>query len=313
MGAGEQVYWVNRKSGQGSYLYLPKKFTPDRRWPLVVTLHGMKPFDTAKYQIDEWEGMADKHGFVVIAPVLRSPDVFNEFPLRDSSSPALLQDELAVINLIHELSRSCPINPDRILLTSWSSGGYVLHYLMNRRPDIFAAVVARESNFHPDLLNVANVPRYRDKPILIFYGQLDFPGVKAEAKRSAEWYRSRGFRKLKEREIPGLGHQRRPDIASDFFIDAVGLKRDDIEIVADPVVGPVPLTVALSVRVPSRFGRPTGYQWRFGPTDVLGPTSTEASHTIEEPGHYPVEVAVEFRGKTRTARLKLLVLPSERN
>ena len=51
-------------------LYVPTSYYHERRWPLVVTCHGTEPFDTADLQLDEWKGLAEQKGFLVVAPEL---------------------------------------------------------------------------------------------------------------------------------------------------------------------------------------------------------------------------------------------------
>ena len=51
-------------------VFLPSQWGPDRKWPLVVILHGYSsnvdtPFDEAQ---GELQRQAEKHGFVVVSP-----------------------------------------------------------------------------------------------------------------------------------------------------------------------------------------------------------------------------------------------------
>ena len=70
-------------TGRHYWLYLPETYVAQdgvrsdgRRWPLVMTFHGMKPFDNARAQAQEFQQEADNYGFVVCAPELLSPDLF---------------------------------------------------------------------------------------------------------------------------------------------------------------------------------------------------------------------------------------------
>ena len=297
---------VNPPTKRGYWLYLPKAFSLDRRWPLVVTLHGMKPFDNSTYQIHEWEPVADDYGFVVVAPDLGSADLMGEFPLRNPANPALLLDELVVLSIVEEICTSVPINTDRILLTSWSSGGYVSHYLMNRHPELFTALAARESNFHPGLMDPKLVENYRHKPIIVFYGENDFAGVKREAIASAAWYREHKFTKLREQEIPRIGHQRRPGIAADFFVEKGKEEPGECEITADPVMGQVPLTVQLGIRLPPTIGTPSEVRWFFGPDREPIGVGRRVTKELKEPGHYPVEARIAVNGSQHVARIVIV-------
>jgi poly(3-hydroxybutyrate) depolymerase len=75
-GAGQQFYKKEPQTKRGYWLYLPEDYAqgiranPNRRWPVVVTFHGMKPFDRASAQAKEWQYEADNYGLIVLAPEL---------------------------------------------------------------------------------------------------------------------------------------------------------------------------------------------------------------------------------------------------
>jgi len=63
----------------------------------VVTFHGMRPWDNSKPQVREWEQEADRYGFIVVAPDLRTSDTFMQYPLRDPDQPYVRRDEQATL------------------------------------------------------------------------------------------------------------------------------------------------------------------------------------------------------------------------
>lgn len=310
-GKGIQLRRTNAASGRGYWLYLPRHFARDRRWPLVVTLHGMKPFDNSTYQIHEWQPTADQYGLVVVAPDLVSPDLLGEFPLQNPHNVGLLKDELAVLNILEEMCTEAPVRTEAILLTSWSSGGYIAHYMMNRHSNLFAALAARESNFQAHLLDPGLVDRYAHKPVLVFYGQNDFSRVKKEAIEAAEWYRRHDFALLEESEIPGLGHQRRPGIAAEFFARYAALNGDRLEIAADPVIGDAPVRVKLGVRLPAGAPVAAIVRWYFGPERRYIGEGQRIEYFIDQPGYHRIEARAGVAGALQTARLILSIRPSE--
>ena len=54
-GTGTQFSLREAESQRRYYLYLPAGYDTSKSWPLVVTIHGYKPFDTADRQIREWQ------------------------------------------------------------------------------------------------------------------------------------------------------------------------------------------------------------------------------------------------------------------
>ena len=313
--AGKRIRLVEPRTRRPYWLYLPVSFSQDRRYPLVVTLHGMKPYDNADYQINEWQinSVADTYGFIVVAPVLESPHFLGEFPLRNPKSPSLLRDEQAIYNIMREVYRNFPVDQERVLLTSWSSGGFILHYMLNRYPEMFSAVVARQSNFHPDLLDARVARRYSKKPIYIFYGENDFPAVKREAIESAQWYRRQGFRHLKERQLPALGHRRRPGLAAEFFKSTFGPEPQKVEIIASPPLAwGVPVMATFTAKVPPELGAVTSYEWMLGDstTPVVSPGAMRTT-VIKKTGEYRVKLIVTAGGKRYRSETVLTVVPRE--
>jgi len=222
---------VEPETNTAYWLYLPEDYVknngraPDsnRRWPVVVTFHGLKPYDNANPQVREWQEEADRYGFIVIAPELRTCDSLTmQFPLRDPSLPYVQKDEQAVIAIMDEVFRRTNADPSRVLSTSFSSGGYIAHFIVNRYPERFSCIAVRGSNFSESLLNPAQVPKYRDMKIGIFFGENDFKACREESMRAVEWYRRYRF-DVQAKKVGGLGHERRPQVAAALFAATIGV------------------------------------------------------------------------------------------
>jgi pimeloyl-ACP methyl ester carboxylesterase len=222
-GEGKLARLVEPSSERGFWLYLPKNYLESgeaelkaRRWPIVVSFHGMKPFDVSYYQACEWQQEADRYGYIVISPELLAPNVLHEFPMR-KIIPELRTDEDATLAILDHVVQTTEADPTHVLATSWSSGGYMAHYMVNRHPERFTALAVRQSNFCPDLLDESLAPRSRYHPILIVNTENDFPICKEESRTAIEWYNARGFKNVAWVMIRHLAHERTPDMAADFF------------------------------------------------------------------------------------------------
>ncbi|MBI5863485.1 MAG: prolyl oligopeptidase family serine peptidase [Planctomycetes bacterium] len=229
-GAGTLERVVEPTTSRGYWRYLPKTYVASssserstRRWPVVVTFHGMKPFDNAHPQALEWEAEADRYGFVVVAPELRAPDVLGEFPVR-RVHPAFKQDEDAVLAILDHLFASTQADPANVLSTSWSSGGYMAHYMLNRHPDRFNCLAVRQSNFSSSVLDTGIASRSVNHPVLILNTQNDFAICVAESREARAWYQKAGYHNLAWVVIRSLGHERTPDLAADFFAHVAGVE-----------------------------------------------------------------------------------------
>jgi hypothetical protein len=200
--------------------------TKNGLWPLVVSFHGMKPFDNCLPQAQEWQQECDRYGFVMIAPQLMTSDLFMEFPLRHTHHSYVRGDEQASLAIIREVTdpNNLPVDKRRVLSTSWSSGGYLAHYMMNRYPDTFSCLAVRQSNFSADILDTRRIKYYVKKPIGIFWTQNDFAICQIESKEAVAWYRRHGFRDLSWGIFGGMGHERTPQSAAALFAIQCGVR-----------------------------------------------------------------------------------------
>ncbi len=237
---------VPQPRGQGQYrllqepatktwyhLYLPVDYVrnngqhPDlsvKRWPLVMTFHGMKPYDNALPQEREWEQEADNYGYIVCAPQLETSDSFMEYPLTKEHS-YVLRDKRNVIAVMDHVFATTLADPQRVLSTSWSCGGYLAHYFPNRFPNRFSCIATRLSNFSSKLMIEETVPQYKDRvPVMIFLGDSDFPACKYESEEAVAWYKARGFKVAGGKQIDNMGHQRIPQTAAAFFAEQLNIK-----------------------------------------------------------------------------------------
>ncbi len=209
-------------------LYRPKDYVDAHRdgipttkkYPLVMTFHGMKPFDNAHSQCREWQQEADRYGFVICAPELLAPDLYGPLPLNRVTG-SLKRDERAILAIMDELMRTVDVDPNAVLVTSWSYGGYVAHYMLNRHPERFTCLAVKQSNFSADLLDLKNIEHYRDCKIAVFYTENDFAICQRESQEAAIWYSHHGF-DLTFAEFGDKGHERTPSLAAAFFARACG-------------------------------------------------------------------------------------------
>ncbi|MEK6642799.1 MAG: hypothetical protein AABZ08_02735 [Planctomycetota bacterium] len=225
---------IQEPSTQAWYhLYLPVDYvksngrrpvSPFKKWPLVMTFHGMKPYDNAHPQEREWEAQADMYGYIVCAPELHTCDSFMEFPLTKEHD-YVLEDKRNVLAIMDHIFSTTAADPTKVLSTSWSSGGYLAHYFVNRFPDRFFCVATRLSNFSAKLMVEDNVPLYRDRiPVAVFIGDGDFAACKRESQEAVAWYQAREFRVVRSMMIEHMGHGRIPQTAAAFFADQLGIQ-----------------------------------------------------------------------------------------
>ncbi len=159
-GKGVTMHRTEPVTGRGYWLYLPEDYVANqgrradgKKWPLVMTFHGMKPWDSANPQVREWQEEADRYGYVVCAPELTVCDMMKEFPVKTQGRD-LLGDEEAILAIMDDIYHKTEADPEQVLSTSWSSGGFVAHYIVNRHPGRFSCLSTRQSNFEESIMTL---------------------------------------------------------------------------------------------------------------------------------------------------------------
>jgi len=206
------------------YLYVPSTYDAERSWPMVVTFHGTYGFDSARREAQEWRGLAERHGFIVLAPAMKSTQgilpVFHSARLRD-----LNRDERRVLDAIDDVKHHYNIDSSAVMVTGFSAGGYPLFYIGLRNAKLFSVLVARMCS--SDLDVVESIPitdEARAMPMLIFFSKTgvspinsNWNPVARESWATFRWLYRHGCTKAKIDAVSG-GHQRNPARAFEFWI-----------------------------------------------------------------------------------------------
>jgi polyhydroxybutyrate depolymerase len=112
-----------------SYLvYVPQSVSPGPV-PLVMTIHGLLGNARQHFAQTQWAAVADRHGFVVIAPNGRRNWDNSQGGIDDD----FLRDVVADMR-----ARNC-IDARRIYVTGHSNGGFMTHRMACEHADLFAA------------------------------------------------------------------------------------------------------------------------------------------------------------------------------
>ena len=309
-GQGKKLHVFSKAADRWYWLYVPVGYNAERRHPLVVTLHGMKPYDSARPHVQMWGKLADEHGYLVLAPELQTSDSFGQFPLKVMRS-AEKRDVQCVMTIMDEVIKGWEVDRNSVLLTSWSMGGYLASYIAAEYGDRFTAFAPLQSNFCADSLDAAKARRFANRlPVFIFYGSVDLGAVTGEAREAVEWFRSLGY-SVTTKEA-GIGHERHPELAAQFFEHVLAGQYKDVEIVVTPPgPEPAPLAVNLWPSLSSRIGEVRTYIWDFG-TLGGGPSYSKAPNVlIRLPGHYPVRLTViDSAGRRHIAQATINVAPT---
>ncbi len=200
-------------SQRGYYIYVPSTYTHDHPAPLIVSCHGTPPFDVSQYHIRAWRMLGEKHGCIVIAPDLVATDGL----LGDGPLSGMFADERFILSIISNVGYRYNVDRANVMITGFSGGGYPTYWVGLRHPDVFSAVVARNCNFSQHNLDGWYPPEAKRTPVLVYWGSADPPTIIAQSNQAVRYLRANGF-DVSSQAIKGLGHQRRPEVAMEFFL-----------------------------------------------------------------------------------------------
>jgi poly(3-hydroxybutyrate) depolymerase len=203
-------------TGRTYFLYVSSKYNRLRPAPMIISLQGTAPYDTATGQVKEWKKLAEDQGAILVCPTLKSSDGILTGP-DDGLLAQLLEDERFVMSILSELQYRYNVDRRNVFLTCWSGGGYPLYFIGLRHPDVFTAMCARQSTFRQGALEGWFPDAARRMPVRIFYGTTDFVPIQNECKQAYSFLQAQGFHQLELTTSRG-GHERHPELAMEFFL-----------------------------------------------------------------------------------------------
>lgn len=170
----------------GYLLHLPKDYgsDPDKRWPLILFLHGMgeRGDDLEKLKTHGIPKVVERDPafpFVTVSPQCPADSVWT------SQLPALEA-------LLDETVANYAVDSTRVYLTGLSMGGYGSWALGAQSPQRFAAVVPVCGGGRSEAGFPAKVAALRDVPVWAFHGAEDPVVPLAESEKLVEHLRSVG-------------------------------------------------------------------------------------------------------------------------
>jgi pimeloyl-ACP methyl ester carboxylesterase len=199
--------------------YLPPDYSPEKKWPMIVNLHGYNGPNPryvgwwgSDQRHDRW---ADRYHVIMIYPHGRGNTWYRGIGDRD------------VIKCIELAKQAFSVDDDRVYLTGYSMGGGGTWHIGTRHPELFAALGPYYGgwDYHVDMpaqriekltpwersqaereSSFAQAEQLLNLPTWVMHGDSD-PVVSAEQSRYAVRMLQRWGYDIRYQEVPGLGHE----------------------------------------------------------------------------------------------------------
>ncbi|MFH1558321.1 MAG: PHB depolymerase family esterase [Pseudomonadota bacterium] len=178
-------------------IYLPPRYDETRAAPLIIALHGLGGWgsDIA----DAWRDAAGDVGAILVAPEatrrLKGSRGFNWIDSDDAGYIVELTLDYA--------KKKHQIDPDRVILTGFSQGGFMAYAIATQHPDWFTGVIPMGTGYLPSIDAPPPVPEGPHPRYYFMVGASD-PAA-PQTKQAAEDFATAGY--TVELEVyPSAGH-----------------------------------------------------------------------------------------------------------
>ena len=199
-------------------VYVPSDYTPEKRWPVILFLHGAGEGGRDALLPTEYQ-----LGSAIRRNAARYPALV-VFPQVRTHAAWASADVLFALEVLSRAQRDFVTHVDRVYLTGVSSGGKAAWHALYRQPERFAAALIVCGLVRPRLESGARVPdpdpvvpdgdgdpmerlarRLRTTPVWTFHGD-DDPVFPVEDAREIMTALSRLGAPVRYTELAGFGH-----------------------------------------------------------------------------------------------------------
>ncbi len=213
----ERAYLAaNDGSIQPYWVFVPKNYSPAKKYPLVVFLHGYSPYISKAnpWIPDEatWS-LYTENGFILAIPYGR----------RNSDFVAVGEDDTTIVT--EQVKAHYSVDPNRVILMGASMGGYGVYAVGLHQPDIWAGLspMSGRTDFYLWFkLDRANVPWWKqvlydandprrlvsnalNLPIFVQHGALDTLNDPEQSRRFVADMKALGY-PVRYREVENGDH-----------------------------------------------------------------------------------------------------------
>jgi len=182
-------------------LFVPSTYVPGKPSPLIVNLHGLNITPLMQMLFDGTTDLAERHGFIVVAPMGFS--LSGWWGARGGNRSSELS-ELDAMTLLKSIRERYAIDSDRIYLMGHSMGGAGTYHLGAKYNDIWAGIAPISGA--GGIGDAAAAERYRSFVTLLMHGEKDSIVPASGSRRAAALLQGAGAQHI-YLEFPGKDHE----------------------------------------------------------------------------------------------------------
>lgn len=192
VGGYHNLYYNGMRYG----LYVPQSYTPSRKYPLILYLHGST--DTTTWDFAWYnDPIQSQDPVFVLTPKSLNPGL----GWGASWDPWLSQDLQNTFDILASLERDFSIDTTRLYVTGTSMGGFGTFNVLSKRPGLFAAAYAICGGGA-----TTTATQMSQTPLWIFHGSAD-PVVPVRYSRDIYYaIQQAGGTQVRYTEYPGVAH-----------------------------------------------------------------------------------------------------------
>jgi len=215
--------------GRRYLLHIPTNYNPFREHPLIVSSHGTNQNGDTEMDANGpnsgfdrgtpiWPVLSNQLSAIVATPDMQGAFGNEQGSLAQGQIDLLKNDENFIVQIVQRTKNQYKVDNNKVLLTGFSGGGHVVHYVGLRHPELFSHLSSRHGNFHEDLAP-SNLQAVLNMPIQLFSGQDDPVQGTLQANH---WYQiTKGFQNVQFdmfTDSPSNLHTTDRQKATDWFI-----------------------------------------------------------------------------------------------
>jgi phospholipase/carboxylesterase len=175
-------------------LYVPENYATDRKWPLIIALHG--GYGEGSEYMMTWLRPARTKGYIVL-----SPKSFG-----DTWSMTLNSiDTRSVMRMLDEVTQEYAVDGSRIYLTGLSDGGIFTYIMGIERHEVFAGLAPVAGALHMTVDPMLRTKTGVEVPIFVVHGVHDFIFPVQFTRQTNALLKQIGY-DVKYEELPDWGH-----------------------------------------------------------------------------------------------------------